>query len=133
MESEGFVVSGAVKFPVTIPTRKLAYSESQTHGFEVDLVGARADHLILASVKSFFGSQGVRAEHVTGATDNRRARNLYRLLNDEIVRTAVVGEAAARFGFAAEQVRLRLYVGRFAAPAKGTHEAQIRQWCAGQT
>lgn len=132
LESEGYVVSGAIKFPVTLETQKLAYAESQTHGFEVDLVGARADQLVLATVKSFFGSQGVRSEHVIGATDNVKARNLYRLLNDTAVRTTVVAGAAARFGYTPEQVRLRFYVGRFAGPAKGVHEAAIRQWCAVQ-
>jgi hypothetical protein len=81
LESEGFVVSEAVKFPVAQVTRKAAYEEVQTHGFEVDLVAARADRLVLATVKSFFGSQGVRADHVTGATANLVARKRYRLLN----------------------------------------------------
>jgi hypothetical protein len=64
LEAEGFVVSGGVKFRVKLPTRKAAYTEEQTHGYEVDLVGARADRLVLASVKSAFGSRGVVAEHV---------------------------------------------------------------------
>jgi hypothetical protein len=132
LESEGFVVSGAVKLPVAQVTRKASYEEVQTHGFEVDLVGARADVLILATVKSFFGSQGVKADHVSGATPNRAARNRYRLLNDVNVRQAVIEGAAARYGYQPSQVRLRLYVGRFAAPTRGTHETQIRQWCATQ-
>jgi hypothetical protein len=33
------VVSGGVKFRVKLPTRKAAYTEEQTHGYEVDLVG----------------------------------------------------------------------------------------------
>jgi hypothetical protein len=56
------VVSEAVKFPVTRLTAKAIYAETQTHGFEVDLVGARHDKLVLATVKSFFGSRGVAAE-----------------------------------------------------------------------
>ena len=56
LEVEDFVVSEAVKFPVQKLTKKVAYEESQTHGFEVDLVAARADRLVLATVKSFFGS-----------------------------------------------------------------------------
>jgi hypothetical protein len=66
LEAEDFVVSGGVKFRVKLPTRKAAYTEEQTHGYEVDLVGARANRLVLASVKSAFGSRGVVAEHVTG-------------------------------------------------------------------
>jgi hypothetical protein len=37
------------------------FSGLQRHGYEVDLVHARANHLVPASVKSFFGSQGVHA------------------------------------------------------------------------
>jgi hypothetical protein len=125
-------VSGSVKLPVTLRTRKAAYEEAQTHGFEVDLVGARADQLVLATVKSCFGSQGVRADDVTGATPNTRARNLYRLLNDVTVRRAVINGAATRYGYTPRQVQRRLYVRRFAAPMKGTHELRIRQWCATQ-
>lgn len=132
LESEGFVVSEAVKFPVAQETRKAAYEEVQTHGFEVDLVAARANRLVLATVKSFFGSRGVVADHVMGTTPDARARKLYRLLNDEDVRAGVVAGAAARYGYRKAQVQLRLYVGRFAAPTKGTHEAEVRQWCARQ-
>ncbi|MFL5826734.1 MAG: hypothetical protein ACJ76V_09445, partial [Thermoleophilaceae bacterium] len=51
--------------------------EMQTHGYEVDLVAARADRLVLATVKSFFGSRGVVADHVTGETTSERGRKLY--------------------------------------------------------
>lgn len=57
LETEGLVVSGALKFPVKVRTTKAAYEEWQTQGFEVDLVGARSDRLVLATVKSFFGSR----------------------------------------------------------------------------
>lgn len=86
LESEGYVVSEAVKFPVTLQTKKAAYAEIQTHGYEVDLVGARRDRLVLATVKSFFGSRGVAADHVDGTTTDARARNGYRMLNDAAVR-----------------------------------------------
>ena len=87
LEEEGLVVSPAVKFRVQRPTRKAAYDEVQTHGYEVDLVGARADRLVLATVKSFFGSRGVVADHVMGTARGRRQRNLYLLLNDPAIRT----------------------------------------------
>lgn len=132
LESEGFVVSEAVKFPVALVTVKAAYAETQTHGFEVDLVAARSDRLVLATVKSFFGSQGVRADHVTDTTSTTPGRKLYRLLNDEIVRGAVIDRACERYGYNQSQVQLRLYVGKFAAPVKGTHEESIRSWCADQ-
>jgi hypothetical protein len=132
LEAEGFVVASATKFPVSQLTRKAAYAETQTHGFEVDLVAARADRLVLASVKSFFGSRGVVASHVDGSTGDDRARKLYRLFNDIAVRDAVIAGAAERYGYTTAQVRLRLYAGRFAGPTQGQHEQQIRNWCAAQ-
>jgi hypothetical protein len=111
LEAEQLVVSEAVKFPVARQVAKAARVEIQTHGYEVDLVGARADRLILATVKSFFGSRGVAAEHVTGQTTNKVARWHYRLLNELDLRDAVIEGAAQRFGYEPSQVHLRLYVG----------------------
>ena len=132
MEAEGLIVSEAVKFPVQRQTRKVQHDEVQTHGYEVDLVGARADRLVLATVKSFLGSRGVVAEHVMGTGGDPKFRNLYLLLNDPIIRSAVVKSAGERYGYGEDQVRLRLYVGRFAAPVKRTHETAIREWAATQ-
>ena len=42
--------------------------------FEVDLVAARADRLVLATVKSFFGSRGVVADAVMGWSEQRFTR-----------------------------------------------------------
>lgn len=126
MESEGLVVSGALKFDVRRQTKKSAYAEWQTHGYEVDLVGARSDRLILATVKSFFGSRGVVADHVTGAGGTT---SWYALLNEPDVRDTVVRSAAERFGYEADQIEMRLYVGRFAG---GTNEARVRDWAAQQ-
>jgi hypothetical protein len=128
LEAEGFVVSPAVKFRVQMQTRKQAYREMQTHGYEVDLVAARADRLVLATVKSFFGSRGVVADHVTGETTNERSRKLYLLLNNLTIRDQVISEASTRYGYSPSRVELRLYVGRFAAPTTGTHEQRIREW-----
>jgi hypothetical protein len=75
MEAEGLIVSEAVKFPVRRQTRKALHDEVQTHGYEVDLVGARADRLVLATVKSFLGSRGVVADHVMGTGGDRRFKN----------------------------------------------------------
>ncbi len=132
MEAEGLIVSEAVKFPVRRQTRKVLHDEVQTHGYEVDLVGARADRLVLATVKSFLGSRGVVAEHVMGTGGDRRFRALYLLLNDPLIRSGVVKSAAERYGYAEDQVRVRLYVGRFAAPVKQTHEPAIRAWASTQ-
>src|SRR3954469_17740490 len=95
LESEGFIVSEALKFPVTQQTT----SGLQTHGYEVDLVGARANRLVLASVKSFFGSRGVVAEHVAGAATKPAFNKRYALLNNVFVRDTVVEGAATRFGY----------------------------------
>ncbi len=128
MEAEGFVVSKAVKFPVQRKTRKASHPEVQTHGYEVDLIGARSNRLVLATVKSFFGSRGVAAEHVIGDGGSPRSRRLYSLLNDPQIRDSVVCAAAQRYGYSKDQVGLRLYVGKFAAPKKGHHETRIREW-----
>jgi hypothetical protein len=129
MEDEGLVVSSAVKFPVTRRTAKAQHEETQTHGFEVDLVAANASKVVLASVKSFFGSRGVVAEHVDGTAGGAEAR-LYALLNDPDVRSQVVAGACERYGYAESQVEMRLYVGRFAAPSKGENERRVRAWAA---
>lgn len=124
LEAEGFVVSGAVKFPVTRRTAKAVHQEVQTHGYEVDLIAARADLLVLATVKSFFGSRGVAAEDVAG--DGRYSTH-YKLLNDVVIREGVTTAAAKRYGYPEGRVRLRLYAGRFAGPVQGIHEARIRE------
>ena len=129
LESEGFVVSPAVKFRVQRRTRKADRNELQTHGYEVDLVAARADRLVLATVKSFFGSRGVVAAHVLG--QGRDAAH-YRMLNDKPLRASVIEAACRMYGYRLGQVQVRLYVGKFAAPKRGTHEAEIREWCARQ-
>jgi hypothetical protein len=125
LEDEGLVVSEAVKFPVRVPTRRRDHAEVQTHGFEVDLVGACAERLVLASVKSYLGSRGVVAAHVTAETANETLRRRYSLLNRPEVRGPVVRAAAKRYGYRTSQVELRLYVGRFATSAD---EAHVRAW-----
>jgi hypothetical protein len=131
LETEDLVVSEALKFPVT----KQTSSGLQTHGYEVDLVGARADRLVLASVKSYFGSRGVVADHVTATAARAEHNRRYALLNDPIVREAVLKGAATRFGYDLDRVRLRLYVGRFAGarPGETSHEQRVREWCATQS
>ena len=126
MEEEGLVVSGALKFPVRRLTRKQGYEEWQTHGYQVDLVGANSKKLVLATVKSFFGSRGVVAEHVMG---EKGYTSWYALLNQSDIRDGVVQGACERFGYDEHQVEMRLYVGKFAG---GGHEARIRDWAAGQ-
>jgi hypothetical protein len=121
LEAEDLIVSSNLKFPVTIHIKKKSgREEDQTHGYEVDLVGARRNLLVLASVKSFFGSTGVRQDGFKELAkfDNPTARqltefNLYRLFNDKQIREGVIAEAVKRFGYSPRQVALRLYVGKF--------------------
>ena len=130
LETEDLVVSEAQKFSFQRQTA----SGLQTHGYEVDLVGARADRLVLSSVKSYFGSRGVVADHLMGTSPNLDLNKRYALINDADLRAAVVEAASKRFGYSTGQVRLRLYVGRFAGsrPGEASHEQRIRDWCAGQ-
>jgi hypothetical protein len=127
LETERLVVSEALKFNVTIQTT----SGLQTHGYEVDLVGARRDRLVLASVKSYFGSKGVFADHVAGIAANPTHNKRYALLNNPVVRDTVVEQAAERFGYPLDEIELRLYVGKFAGQP-GTNDMRVKEWCATQ-
>jgi hypothetical protein len=132
LEEDGFIVSPAVKFPVRRRVRKASRPEYQEHGYEVDLVAARADRLILATVKSFLGSRGVAAEAVMEVTSDERRAGHYRLLNDPVIRDGVVKAAGERYGYESKQIELRLYAGRFAGRRAGEHERRIREWAARQ-
>ena len=127
LEADGFVVSSAIKFPIRRRTKRASYVEYQSHGYEVDLIGARRDRLVLATVKSYFGSTGVQSREVRG-TGGGVSR--YALINDRNLRNRIVEAAAERYGYRTNQVRLRMYVGKFAGQTKGAQEAEIRSWCA---
>jgi len=129
---EQLVVSEAVKFRVTRQTAKASHVETQTHGYEVDLIGARADRLVLATVKSFLGSRGVVAGHVDRSSGTPADHARYVLLNDPVIRDGVLSQACQIYGYTPEQVQFRLYVGRFAAPNTGAHERAVRAWAATQ-
>lgn len=125
LEAEGFVVTGNVKFPVRRQTKKVAYTEFQEHGYEVDLIGARGDQLVLAEVKSFFGSRGVNRQSFKGIADVTRQTDfgIYKLFNDEGLRHEVMDKACVRYGYLPQQAGMRLYVGKFAG---GSHEPEVR-------
>jgi hypothetical protein len=127
MESEGLLVSGPHKFKVRRATKKSSVEEFQTHGYEVDLVGMRKDKLVLASVKSLFGSGGVFADRVLGKSATHSSQ--YKIINDISLRDEIVRQAAERFGFDVSEVELRLYAGKFSSPKQ---ELQIRDWCESQ-
>lgn len=125
LEADGYVVTGPLKFPVKRQTGKTAYAEFQTHGYEVDLVGARKNSLVLASVKSFLGSVGVERRGFRGlaAAEAKQHFGRYVLFNEPEIRRQVVEQAAERFGYTPKQVELRLYVGKF----KPSDEQVVRE------
>ena len=124
LEAEGLVVTANVKFPLKRPTRKASRKESQEHGYEVDLVGARHSRLVLASVKSFFGSKGVAKTGFKGLDDTKpKQQKGYLLFNEPDIRDGIIAKAAERFGYDPSMVELRLYVGKFAK----NHETEIRR------
>lgn len=124
LEAERFVVTGNVKFPVRRKTSKKDRDEYQTHGYELDLVGARGDRLVLAEVKSFLGSRGVGRQGFRELAGGKGADDSgqYKLFNDVELRDAIVAQACERFGYRRGQVEIRLYVGKFA----GGHEQDVR-------
>jgi hypothetical protein len=125
LEAEGYAVSGNVKFFVRRKTKKQSREEYQTHGYEVDLVGARRGSLVLAEVKSFFGSGGVSTAGFAGLAEpgeKASKASLFKLFNDQDLRTAVLAEARKRYGYTSGEVEMRLYVGRF----RRGHEEAVR-------
>jgi len=129
LEAERFVVSEAVKFRVRVPVK--SREQFQEHGFEVDLVGARRDRLVLASVKSFFGSQGVSVDHVLGLAKTETLNRRYAMFNRPVVRDEIVRLACDRYGYEGGQVEVRLYVGKWADRA-GRHRERLNSWAAEQ-
>ena len=115
MESQGYIVSTNVKFPVTLRTKKSAYEEYQTHGYEVDVVAAKEGALILGSVKSFLGSLGVnrRGFRGLGGNSTEREYNSYRIFNDTKVRDGIVKQACEVYGYRREAIQIKLFVGKF--------------------
>lgn len=83
-------------------------------------------------MKSFFGSRGVVAEHVMGLSATKRFNALYALINDPVVRDAVINAASKRYSYPIDEIELRLYVGKFVGDKTGEHERLIREWAATQ-
>lgn len=127
MEADGLLVSGPHKFMVKRKTKKQVQDEFQSHGYEVDLVGMRKDKLVLATVKSFFGSKGVQAKEVTNP-DAPHGRG-YAMLNNVELRDTLIRQAAEQFGYDESDVELRLYAGKFPSIVQ---ELAIREWASKQ-
>jgi hypothetical protein len=128
LEAEDFIVTGPEKFKVKMKT-KSAKETYQTHGYEVDLVAARADRLVLASVKGFYGSDGVRPKEVTGEAGPDKSSG-YKMLNIIELREAIVAQAAEKYGYKTSQVEMRLYGGKFKHGEAGL--ATVREWASRQ-
>jgi len=56
----------------------------------------------------------------------------YAMLNDLVVRQAILNGACGRYGYAPDRIEMRLYVGNFAGSKKGLEEHLVREWCASQ-
>jgi len=54
------------------------------------------------------------------------------MINNPVVRGAVLDGASKRYGYSPDRIEFRLYVGRFAREKKGEHERRIREWCGAQ-
>jgi len=127
LESEGYVVGGPYKFPLTVKTKNKNFEEFQKHGYEVDLIGANHDRLVLASVKSFFGSGGVKFKEVSGLSGKISG---YKMLNNPEIRLGILKAVCEKYGYKETQVEFRLYGGHFASEGQ---EQQIREWAAAQS
>ena len=112
LETKGYVVTTNVKFPATIKTKN---GQVQRHGYEVDVVAAKHNSLLLGSVKSFLGSRGVNRDGFVGtAKPDSKDLSGYKLFNRKDIREKVFHEASKRYGYPVSQIQLKLYVGKFA-------------------
>jgi len=127
LEGKGYVVTNDVKFPVRRKTGKKERDEYQTHGYEVDIVAARRDSLILGSVKSYFGSQGVHVsdfQHKSGTRAGGDRSSGYKLFVSAGIRRGVLKGASKRYGYPVKKIQLAFFVGRFAS---GSEQAVRRR------
>jgi hypothetical protein len=112
LEAQGYIVTTGVKFPVK---KRCKNGRCQVHGYEVDVVAAKQDSLLLASVKSFFGSGGVNKQGFKGIADSTRRCHFsrYVMFNKPQVRKGILIAASKRYGYSEEQIRFALFCGKF--------------------
>ncbi|MBA3272997.1 MAG: hypothetical protein H0T11_03875 [Chthoniobacterales bacterium] len=129
LESQGYIVTSGVKFPVKLRVKGTTLPAFQTHGFEIDLVAARSDSLKLCSVKSYLGSAGVSREGFKKLATRPKASHLarYALFNSRRVRYCVLRGASRRYGYPKSQICFGLFVGKFVA----RDEEPIRRYLGG--
>lgn len=133
LESQGYAVSTNVKFFVRRRTKKQAYEEYQEHGYEVDLVAARADELLLGSVKSFFGSFGLSRQFFRQIAEESKKDwwESNKLFNEPEVQAGVLAGAAERFRYPPAQIFLGLFVGKFKSGDEADIRTHLAQMCFG--
>jgi hypothetical protein len=125
LEYEKYVVNGPITIKWFSPGHPKEKGE-QPNRLEIDLVAARGDRLVLATVKSFFGSGGVAAKDVIGTG---RDASGYTMINDKKKRAELIELVAEKYGYEVKDVEVRLYAGKFAG-VKG--EQNIRDWASKQ-
>lgn len=125
LEAENYVVSGPVTIKWFSPGHPKEKGE-QPNRLEIDLVAARGDRLVLATVKSFFGSRGVIPQEVMG---KGRGASGYTMINDKKKRTELIALAAEKYGYAVKDIEVRLYAGKFAGK---DGEQTVRDWASKQ-
>ena len=115
LEDQGYVVTNNVKFPIRRKTAKAKYVEYQIHGYEVDIVAARSNSLILGSVKSFFGSAGVSPQGFKGIADTGKRTHFqnYKMFNEPEIQEGMLREAENRYGYPQSQIQFCLFAGKF--------------------
>lgn len=133
LESQGYAVSTNVKFPVRRRTKKQAYEEYQEHGYEVDLVAARADELLLGSVKSFFGSFGLSKQFFRAIADQSKKKwwETNKLFNEREVQEGVLTVACERYHYPRNRVFLGMFVGKFKIGDEADIRAHLSEMCFG--
>ena len=125
LEAENYVVSGPITIKWFSPGQPKVKGQ-QPNRLEIDLVAARGDRLVLATVKSFFGSGGVYPNDVMG---KGRGASGYTMINDKKKRTELIALAAEKFGYQVKEVEVRLYAGKYAGLSG---EQEIREWASKQ-
>ncbi len=125
LEAENYVVAGPITIKWFSPGHPKNKGE-QPNRLEIDLVAARGDRLVLATIKSFFGSGGVFPKDVMGTG---RGASGYTMINDKKKRAELIELVAAKYGYEVKDVEVRLYAGKFAG-VQG--EQIIRDWASKQ-
>jgi len=123
MSAENLLVAGPEKYPFVLPHIRKGRTVLATKWIEVDLIGMSANTLVLASVKSYFGSGGTTAGDFLGENGEKKAK-LYSMIADEEVRNILGRAVAERYNFKESQIEFRFYSGLY----KGNSEQRLRDW-----